>query len=317
MDEVVLSVLMPTYQHEHYLRERICSLILALNRLEASWELLIIDDCCPGETWKILEEEAAKEPRIRALRNATNQGALRILNTLLQEARGEYCHFCASDDVIAPEFYEKTLGELLKDPGKGIAFSHQAILYHDTGDIFHRPLNPTANPLHLTPTQMIRKMGGDQLRICSHASIFRKSAAMDIGGICENLGYLCDWALVHSIALRDGAIFIPEVLSAWRRDEGGSVSVSIEKDEKAQKAHYHHFIEYFISLTEKKIRGNVIRSGILGPFLRRTHVIGVQYVGAYAWAGFWKVFRWFHQRWGRPIEDFRSEEVKMPAPDWA
>lgn len=69
----------------------------------------MIDDCSKDETWQILEEYAAKDNRIRLIKQERNQGLSVSRNRAIAEAQGEYLLMLDGDDLFAPDMAEKAL----------------------------------------------------------------------------------------------------------------------------------------------------------------------------------------------------------------
>ena len=92
-----ISTIIPVYNVEKYLRDCLDSCI---NQTLKDIEIICVDDCSLDNSIKILEEYAAKDPRIKIIRHSENkrQGAAR--NKGLEVAVGEYIWFVDSDDYI-------------------------------------------------------------------------------------------------------------------------------------------------------------------------------------------------------------------------
>lgn len=104
-----VTVLMPVYNGESYLREAIESI---LNQTYKDFELLIIND---GSTDKSLEIiNSFQDSRIRLVNNEVNLKLIRTLNKGLDLATGEYIARMDSDDIAHPrrlELQVKTMDE--------------------------------------------------------------------------------------------------------------------------------------------------------------------------------------------------------------
>ena len=94
-----VSVLMPVYNGERYLREAVESI---LNQTYSDFEYIILDDGSSDSTGSILDEYAARDRRIVLAHNETNIGIARSLNRGLELARGEYIARMDADDVSLP-----------------------------------------------------------------------------------------------------------------------------------------------------------------------------------------------------------------------
>lgn len=93
-----VSVLLPVYQGERYLRESIDSI---LSQTFSDFEFIIIDDASTDRGTEIIT--AYRDSRIRLLRNDRNLGLIATLNRGLDIARGEYVARMDQDDVSLPE----------------------------------------------------------------------------------------------------------------------------------------------------------------------------------------------------------------------
>ena len=97
MSESKISIIIPVYNFEKYLRECLDSCV---NQTLEDIEIICVDDCSTDNSYKILEEYQQKDSRIKIFRHKENknQGAAR--NTGLANATGEYVWFIDSDDYI-------------------------------------------------------------------------------------------------------------------------------------------------------------------------------------------------------------------------
>ncbi len=73
------------------------------------YEMIVVDDVSPDRTAAVVEEYAARDPRVRLLRHARNQGPAGARNTALNAATGRYVAFLDSDDVWLPHKLERHL----------------------------------------------------------------------------------------------------------------------------------------------------------------------------------------------------------------
>lgn len=99
-----VSVCVPTYNGERYLAECLDSV---LAQTHVDFELLIIDDQSSDGTWAMLQDYAARDARIRLVRNEVNRGLVGNWNHCIDIARGDWFKFVFQDDVLAPECLEK------------------------------------------------------------------------------------------------------------------------------------------------------------------------------------------------------------------
>ncbi|MGQ9869284.1 glycosyltransferase family 2 protein [Leptodesmis sp.] len=95
----VVSVLISVFNAERYLRPAIDSI---LNQSFQDFELLLLDDGSVDGSWKILQEYAGRDPRIRITRRE-NRGVPKSRNELLAMAKGEFVAVMDADDIALPD----------------------------------------------------------------------------------------------------------------------------------------------------------------------------------------------------------------------
>ena len=101
----MVSIIVPVYKVEQYLRQCIDSLLAQTYR---ETEIILVDDGSPDHCGEICDFYAAQDRRIRII-HQENAGVSAARNAGLSIARGEYIGFVDPDDWIAPEMYEKLL----------------------------------------------------------------------------------------------------------------------------------------------------------------------------------------------------------------
>ncbi len=100
---VKISVVVPVYNVEKYLRECLESLV---NQTFKDIEIICVNNGSTDNSLEILEEYAKKDSRIIVI-NQENRGPSGSRNRGLECVRGEYLAFVDSDDYMDLDFYEK------------------------------------------------------------------------------------------------------------------------------------------------------------------------------------------------------------------
>lgn len=106
-----VTVLMPVYNGEKYLREAIESI---LKQTFKDFEFLIINDGSTDKTSEIIN--SFSDPRIILAPNEKNQGLIFSLNKGLDLAQGEYIARMDADDISLPERLEKQINFMDANP---------------------------------------------------------------------------------------------------------------------------------------------------------------------------------------------------------
>jgi glycosyltransferase involved in cell wall biosynthesis len=109
-DRAALSVMMPAFNEE-----RTIEIILGhvLERPEVG-EVIVVDDGSTDRTWEILSSVAAGDPRVRPLRQETNQGKGAALRRAIGELRMPFALVQDADLEYDPRDYPSLLEPLLE-----------------------------------------------------------------------------------------------------------------------------------------------------------------------------------------------------------
>ncbi len=78
--------------------------------------MIISDNASTDRTQEICQAYAARDPRVRYFLNERNLGAGPNYDLCFERARSKYFKWAAHDDVIAPDFLEKTKAKLEDNP---------------------------------------------------------------------------------------------------------------------------------------------------------------------------------------------------------
>ncbi|MFJ3881989.1 CDP-glycerol glycerophosphotransferase family protein [Streptomyces sp. NPDC090077] len=93
------SVIVPAYKVQAYLQE---SLDSVLSQSYPDLELIAVDDASPDACGSIIDEYAARDPRVTAVHLAHNLGLGPARNAGLARATGDYLVFLDGDDTLTP-----------------------------------------------------------------------------------------------------------------------------------------------------------------------------------------------------------------------
>jgi glycosyltransferase involved in cell wall biosynthesis len=140
---------MPVYNGEKFIREALDSL---LAQTFTDFELIISDNASTDHTEAIYREYAARDPRVRYVRQGENRGAIANFQFVLDEAVGEYFMWAAADDVWDVRWIETLLQ---------MSATHQCLAYGlvQTIDVNGNKANHPANfrRFEFTGNRLIRR----------------------------------------------------------------------------------------------------------------------------------------------------------------
>lgn len=116
---MLISILIPVYNRKSLVEDSIKS---ALRQTHKDIEIIIVDNFSLDGTWEVIQKIAQLDQRIRVFQNDENIGPVKNWKRCIDEARGEYGKILWSDDLIAPDFIEKTI-PLMSSDSVGFVFS--------------------------------------------------------------------------------------------------------------------------------------------------------------------------------------------------
>lgn len=106
----MVSVIVPNYCHEPYLKERLDSI---LSQTYEDFELIILDDCSNDRSRDVIEQYSSNPHVSHIVYNEKNSGSTFIQwERGFELARGRYIWIAESDDVARPTFLEECVRAL-------------------------------------------------------------------------------------------------------------------------------------------------------------------------------------------------------------
>jgi glycosyltransferase involved in cell wall biosynthesis len=114
-DRPTVTVLMPVYNGERYLKEAVSSILC---QTFDEFEFLIVNDGSTDDSVDIIR--SFSDPRIQLVHNQENLKLIATLNKGIELSRGKYIARMDSDDISLPDRLAKQLDFMEKRPGVGI-----------------------------------------------------------------------------------------------------------------------------------------------------------------------------------------------------
>ena len=141
MRRVKVSVGLPVYNGERYLREAIDSLLC---QTYGDFELVISDNASSDGTEAICRNYARADERVRYYRSEKNRGAAWNYNRVFWLSRGDFFRWAAHDDVCAERCLAACMEAFAADDDIVLAYPRTALI-----DASGEPMAMEAPPLHL------------------------------------------------------------------------------------------------------------------------------------------------------------------------
>ena len=201
--EVVVSILMTSFNRELYIAEAIESII---NSNFLNFELIIVDDCSNDKTVAIAKKYAANDKRIFIYENEKNIGQFANRNKAASYAKGKYLKYVDSDDTIASNCIEVMVEAMVTYPQADLGFCYTMNSLIDRYPFLID--SKTAYKEHF--------FAGGLLTTGPSGLIFKKTAFEEVRGF-EEFGMPSDNHLSLKLAGRNAVVALEPALFIWRQ----------------------------------------------------------------------------------------------------
>lgn len=143
-----LSVVIPVYNASGSLSELLRQLVGVLSKSESGYEIILVDDCSPDNSWQVIQELALLYPQIRGFQLMHNEGQATATLCGMARAAGEIV-VTMDDDLQHPPDQLPRLLETLKahpeiDCVLGYFEEKHHAFYRNVGSALIRKINAAA-----------------------------------------------------------------------------------------------------------------------------------------------------------------------------
>lgn len=120
MNNTLVTVIVPAYNHEKYVLECLDSIN---NQTYRDFQWIVVDDCSQDKTPELLKENKKKYGYELILHDKNMGLSATLTETIRDFAKGEYLVMCASDDMFLPNKIEAQLKFLQNNPQYVMCYS--------------------------------------------------------------------------------------------------------------------------------------------------------------------------------------------------
>ncbi len=205
MPSPVVSLIMPVYNMERYLRESLASVRA---QTFADFEIIVVLDGCTDSSEEIVREFA--DERFIVIKKDQNEGVGAATQEGLNRARGEFCGRMDADDIMESERLQREVEFLRVHPDVDIVGSWFDYMDEQGRVVKERFPFPTEHEEIKQGFRTRNSIGGP-------TALFRTERLRDVGGFAVDIAYAEDLTVMLK-CLAAGYRFanIPEVLYHYR-----------------------------------------------------------------------------------------------------
>jgi len=218
-----LSVIVPNYNHEGFLTQRLDSI---LYQTYHDFEVIILDDCSTDNSKKIIELYREHQKVKHIVYNDVNSGStFKQWKKGIELAQGEYIWIAESDDIAKPTFLQELIDNIQPQDNIAVAFSQSTTL---TDEFLH---GRTDYPVEVYNGVIFikRYMLTNPAIINASAVIFKKSAVDDyILAEITRYKYAGDWLFWNYLLSKGNVVWNHKRLNFFRR-HADSVAAKSDK----------------------------------------------------------------------------------------
>ena len=207
---ICCSVVMLTYNSEVFLRPQLDSI---LENISSEDEIVISDDGSTDSTLDILNDYAQKDSRIHIYRNLGAHGPNGNWNNAYSKCRGKFVFHSDDDNVWMPNKIERTLTYFQSNPSVAMIMHDARIVDKDLNELhpsFFSWRNSKPGVIH----NVIKLSYGGSMMA------FRSEMLGRLLPMPEDAPFFFDAWVGFMADKHYKSLFVPDVLSLWRRHEG-------------------------------------------------------------------------------------------------
>jgi len=212
-EQISIAVVVPNYNHGRFLTASLSSIAEQTRQPD---EVLIIDDGSRDDSVAVINRFLDDHPTWRLIRHSERRGVVKRLNEGLANVRSSWITLLGADDLLSPEYLARAGQMAALHPSVGFICGCVEIFGQSRRRKLRPPILPRVTGGYVSPKEF-----RDLLRIGDNffigtATMYRRTAAVDLGGFDEQLGSICDGFAARQLAARHGFGFIPEIFGYWR-----------------------------------------------------------------------------------------------------
>ena len=254
MEEVILSIFVPTFNHEKYISQALDSILM--QKTEYKFEVLVGEDCSKDGTREILQQYEEKYPNIFKMfyrdtnmynQNPTNAGDLKL------RCKGKYMICLEGDDYWTDEYKIDKQIRFLEEHPEYYGVAHNCVVV-DQESKPNGEKYPECKDNEYTFKHFVSEIMPGQLATFMHRNCYMDTdfnSELFFKGLVPG-----DRLLYYAIATHGKIYCIQEEMSAYRhvKKEGTSFSATYEYNFNKSKVWHEELLKYIENTDNKQAK---------------------------------------------------------------
>ena len=213
-----VSIVVPSYNHGRFLRQRLDSI---LQQTYQDFEIFILDDASTDDTRQVLAEYATRSRVEMILRQKNGGSVFRQWNAGVALARGDYVWIAESDDYADERFLEELTGVLDHNPGVGLVKCRSTVVDEEgrtasDSQEYPETRNWSRDFILRGPEDCrLQLTHGNSIPNAS-AVLFRRQLYLDAGWADPSYRMCADWLQWARMMLRADFAYVSRPLNYYR-----------------------------------------------------------------------------------------------------
>jgi glycosyltransferase involved in cell wall biosynthesis len=220
--EPLVSIIIPGYNHERYVREAVESVVAQTYR---NIELIFIDDASADSTFEIgdglIRRNASRFVRSLSIKNLANKGAHATINSGIESSDGTYVAILNSDDFYLPGRIESLMTAMIKNESE-LGFSGVIPVDVTSSVISRSQLPPSLTDVFdraAFTTLIYPSMGfcllDRNIAVSTGNMLFSRRLYESLSGF-GNFKYVHDWDFILRASLETEPVFVHKPSYSYR-----------------------------------------------------------------------------------------------------
>lgn len=210
----MVSVIVPNYNHEAYLSQRLDSI---LNQSYQNFEVIILDDCSTDNSRNVIEQYRTNSKVSHIVYNTVNSGTtFKQWEKGINLSKGTYIWIAESDDWCEPTLLENLVAAIENTPNCTLAYCQSLMINEDERIIYHSyhsKLVEAIDGKQFVSNYMIER----NAVFNASMAVFKKSCFYQISSEYLNYKFCGDWLFWAEIATQGNVCILAKVLNYFRK----------------------------------------------------------------------------------------------------